>query len=63
MTPFMKKELTNILYIHNNLDDFYKFVPQCILPKDYGGEELECVEFRGSKYLFCYNIYILDQVI
>ncbi|XP_039948242.1 alpha-tocopherol transfer protein-like isoform X1 [Bactrocera tryoni] len=50
MTPFMKKELTSILYIHNNLEDFYKFVPQSILPKDYGGDELECVEFRETVY-------------
>lgn len=57
MTPFMKKELTSILYIHNNLEDFYKFVPQSILPKDYGGDELECVEFRGSK---CYKYYYME---
>ncbi|XP_011179298.2 alpha-tocopherol transfer protein-like [Zeugodacus cucurbitae] len=50
MTPFMKKELTSILYVHNNLEDFFKFVPQSILPKDYGGTELECVEFRETVY-------------
>ncbi|EDW81525.1 uncharacterized protein Dwil_GK10975 [Drosophila willistoni] len=37
MNPFMKKELTNILYLHNDINEFYKFVPLEMLPKDYGG--------------------------
>ncbi|XP_017469113.1 PREDICTED: alpha-tocopherol transfer protein-like [Rhagoletis zephyria] len=48
MTPFMKKELTSILYVHSNLEDFFKHVPQSILPKDYGGQEPECIEMRET---------------
>ncbi|XP_062125107.1 alpha-tocopherol transfer protein-like [Drosophila sulfurigaster albostrigata] len=44
MTPFMKKELTSILYMHSDLNEFFKFVPQNMLPKDYGGPlEETCV--------------------
>ncbi|KAH8383350.1 hypothetical protein KR009_008065 [Drosophila setifemur] len=39
MTPFMKKELTSVLHMHSDLNEFYKFVPKQMLPKDYGGEE------------------------
>ncbi|KAH8306198.1 hypothetical protein KR018_003769 [Drosophila ironensis] len=39
MTPFMKKELTSVLHVHSDLNDFYKFVPKHMLPKDYGGDE------------------------
>ncbi|XP_033245245.1 alpha-tocopherol transfer protein-like [Drosophila miranda] len=37
MNPFMKKELTSVLHMHNDINDFYKFVPREMLPKDYGG--------------------------
>lgn len=37
MNPFMKKELTSILYLHSDMNEFYKFVPQQMLPKEYGG--------------------------
>ncbi|XP_051863310.1 alpha-tocopherol transfer protein-like [Drosophila nasuta] len=56
MTPFMKKELTSILYMHSDLNEFFKFVPQKMLPKDYGGplEEM-CV----AKEL--YNQKLMDN--
>ncbi|XP_054725646.1 alpha-tocopherol transfer protein-like [Anastrepha obliqua] len=50
MTPFMKKELMNILYVHNNLEDFFKYVPQSILPKDYGGQNQEFGEISETFY-------------
>ncbi|EDV92764.1 alpha-tocopherol transfer protein-like [Drosophila grimshawi] len=37
MSPFMKKELTSILYMHSDINEFFKFVPRELLPKDYGG--------------------------
>ncbi|XP_044260089.1 alpha-tocopherol transfer protein-like [Tribolium madens] len=40
MKPFMKKELTDLLYFHNSLDALYKHVPKQILPKEYGGDAL-----------------------
>lgn len=47
----MKKELTSILYVHSNLEEFFKHVPQSILPKDYGGQEPDCMEMRGEEIL------------
>ncbi|EFA05290.2 Alpha-tocopherol transfer protein-like [Tribolium castaneum] len=37
MRPFMKKELLDMLYLHNTVDDLVKFVPRECLPLDYGG--------------------------
>lgn len=48
MNPFMKKELLSILHLHNTLDDFYKFVPKEILPKDHNGPEMEMINYRGK---------------
>ncbi|XP_067615419.1 alpha-tocopherol transfer protein-like [Eurosta solidaginis] len=50
MTPFMKKELTSVLYVHSNIDDFFKHVPQSIMPKEYGGEEAECSQLKEIFY-------------
>ncbi|CAD6991199.1 unnamed protein product [Ceratitis capitata] len=41
MTPFMKKD---------NLEDFFEYVPQSILPKEYGGPEPECSELKEKVY-------------
>ncbi|KAL9895846.1 alpha-tocopherol transfer protein-like isoform 1-T3 [Glossina fuscipes fuscipes] len=38
-TPFMKKELFDILHFHNKLEDLFQYVPLDLLPKDYGGSE------------------------
>ncbi|CAH1382203.1 unnamed protein product [Tenebrio molitor] len=37
MKPFMKKELMDMLYLHNGVDDLVKYVPLECLPQDYGG--------------------------
>lgn len=47
MNPFMKKELTSILYLHNDINEFFKFVPREIMPKDYGGPLEETKVARG----------------
>lgn len=50
MYPFMKKELVDMLYVHSNLDEFYKFVPKNILPGEIDGEELESAQLREIYY-------------
>ncbi|GLG95805.1 Retinol-binding protein pinta, partial [Gryllus bimaculatus] len=38
MKPFMKKELFEVMHVHTEgVEDLFKFVPQEILPMDYGG--------------------------
>ncbi|XP_023163648.1 alpha-tocopherol transfer protein-like [Drosophila hydei] len=50
MNPFMKKELTSILYLHNDINEFFKFVPREMLPKDYGGPLEETKVSRDIYY-------------
>uniref|UniRef100_A0A1A9ZXR8 CRAL-TRIO domain-containing protein n=1 Tax=Glossina pallidipes TaxID=7398 RepID=A0A1A9ZXR8_GLOPL len=40
-SPFIKKELFDILHFHNKLEDLFQYVPLDMLPKDYGGSEVE----------------------
>lgn len=49
MTPFMKKELQNVLSIHSDLEDFYKYIPKDMLPKEIGGDLMESKDLRGKK--------------
>lgn len=37
--PFMKKELLEYLKFHDSYEALNKFVPQALLPKNYGGKE------------------------
>lgn len=55
MNPFMKKELTSILYLHNDINEFYKFVPQDMLPQDYGGPLEEINLCKGEACMELYN--------
>ncbi|XP_017855598.1 PREDICTED: alpha-tocopherol transfer protein-like [Drosophila arizonae] len=50
MNPFMKKELTSILYLHNDINEFFKFVPREMMPKDYGGQFEETKVARELYY-------------
>ncbi|XP_055378578.1 alpha-tocopherol transfer protein-like isoform X2 [Condylostylus longicornis] len=50
MRPFMKKELSEILHFHENMESLKKFIPLEILPKEYGGLE-------GNGNELCENIY------
>lgn len=60
MNPFMKKELTSILYLHSDINEFYKFVPQDMLPKDYDGplEEISVSKGEALKEVNYKAVYI-----
>ncbi|KAJ8979814.1 hypothetical protein NQ317_001305 [Molorchus minor] len=49
MKPFMKKELLNSLYLHQDLAALCKRIPKDILPQDYGGS-CEALEILREKY-------------
>lgn len=36
--PFLKEKIRQRIHFHSNLESLYKFVPQKMLPKEYGGE-------------------------
>lgn len=64
MNPFMKKELTSILYLHNDINEFFKFVPREMMPKDYGGQLEETKVARGRTanniniFIIYTNVYL-----
>ncbi|XP_037922806.1 alpha-tocopherol transfer protein-like isoform X2 [Hermetia illucens] len=37
MKPFMKKELMNVMHLHQSVETFHEYVPKEYLPEDYGG--------------------------
>lgn len=64
MNPFMKKELTSILYLHSDINEFYKFVPQDMLPKDYGGplEEISVCKGEAHKEIYHTTLHIYNCI-
>lgn len=44
MKPFLKKEVIESMKIHSTLESLYEYVPQDILPKEYGGSEFSLSE-------------------
>ncbi|XP_055378569.1 alpha-tocopherol transfer protein-like isoform X1 [Condylostylus longicornis] len=57
MRPFMKKELSEILHFHENMESLKKFIPLEILPKEYGGLEGNGNELCGNYNNF--NLFFL----
>ncbi|CAG9770356.1 unnamed protein product [Ceutorhynchus assimilis] len=49
LKPFINKEMFEKIHIHSNINNFYKYVPQEILPTDYGGNE-ESVAIQHEIY-------------
>lgn len=50
MTPFIKKELKSMLHLHSDMETFYKFVPQKLLPAEYGGGEENSTKISETFY-------------
>ncbi|XP_045468478.1 alpha-tocopherol transfer protein-like [Harmonia axyridis] len=47
--PFLKKELYDAIHIHTDLESLYKVIPREIMPKDYGGEDVDYVKVLAEK--------------
>lgn len=43
----MNDEFLQLIHVHHTLDSFYQFVPQHILPCDYGGSGLSVKQLNG----------------
>lgn len=46
--PFLKEKIRQRIHFHSNLESLYKFVPQKMLPKEYGGEAGTMEELTGE---------------
>lgn len=46
--PFLKEKIRQRIHFHSNLESLYKFVPQKMLPKEYGGEAGTVEELTGE---------------
>lgn len=46
--PFLKEKIRQRIHFHSNLESLYKFVPQKMLPKEYGGEAGTAAELTGK---------------
>lgn len=50
LRPFIKKELYDVVHFHTNgLESLHEFVPQNILPSDYGGEDKSSTELAEDE--------------
>lgn len=59
--PFLKEKIRQRIHFHSNLDSLYKFVPQKMLPKEYGGEAGTMEELTGKFILWHFNWDLLQQ--
>ncbi|XP_058835296.1 alpha-tocopherol transfer protein-like isoform X3 [Topomyia yanbarensis] len=61
--PFLKKELLDMFHIHQQEETVYPFVPQHILPKEYGGKAPPMMDLRQQLYdnVAEYRDYIIKK--
>lgn len=51
LRPFMKKELMDVMYLHNTMDTYLeKHVPQAMMPNEYGGSAGTIKEIQETVY-------------
>lgn len=48
MTPFIRKDLQDVLCVHSNVNDLYQYVPREMLPREIGGDLVESRDLRGK---------------
>lgn len=56
-------KLSSRVYVHNDLESLYKYVPKNILPEDYGGPEKSLKEIHRDTKVFAesHNSWIKDR--
>lgn len=52
--PFLKEKIRQRIHFHSNLESLYKFVPQKMLPKEYGGDAGTVTELTGMYAIIDY---------
>ena len=50
--PFMKKELLEMLHLHTKMHTLFPYIPQHLLPSDYGGMAQSRKLLRGQNNQF-----------
>lgn len=56
--PFLKEKIRQRIHFHSNMDSLYKFVPQKMLPKEYGGEAGTMAELTGKILLNAHKGFV-----
>lgn len=57
MRPFMKKELLDVMHLHSTMDTFLeKYVPNAMMPNEYGGSAGTVKEIQGEIKLQMKNV-------
>lgn len=46
--PFLKEKIRQRIHFHSNLESLFKFVPQKMLPSEYGGDQGPLKEINGE---------------
>jgi len=61
--PFLKDKIRNRIHVHPDMDSLYKFVPQDILPAEYGGNAGPIGELNKQwlEKLISYRDWFLEQ--
>lgn len=46
--PFLKEKIRNRIFMHSNIKTLYEYIPQDILPLEYGGKAGSVIEINGE---------------
>lgn len=61
--PFLKEKIRQRIHFHSNLESLYKFVPQKMLPKEYGGEAGTMEELTGKCFdQICFRFFFIADL-
>lgn len=50
--PFLKEKIRNRIFMHSDIKSLYEYVPQEILPTEYGGDAGPIQDIHGTTFLY-----------